>query len=367
MDYEFCVHILKKLPVEEDIPLCIYKGSEINIGYTFPHSPDEQGLYYFQPGEFNSAKISELLSSRYQKNYKSFVGFINPLTSEFMLDVFSHATECSHLSKLNVILFLPADQTKKSLEPFVNMIAHLRAPDGCPWDRKQTLQSLRTNLIEEAYEALEAMDNQDRDALREELGDLLLQIVLQSQICTEMNAFDIFDVINGIYKKIHFRHPHVFGDVIVDNAENVMENWEKWKAQERDKKPVDQSILASIPKSLPALSVAQKYQERAARVGFDWPEKAPVLEKISEEILEVQQAQGEKEKALELGDLLFALVNLIRWEGFDAENLLREANNKFLKRFNFIETEAAKQGRQISSLTLQEMDEIWNRSKKLDL
>ena len=251
----------------------------------------------------------------------------------------------------------------------MDLIAHLRAPDGCPWDRKQTLLTLRTNLLEEAHEVLEAIDNQDMEGLKEELGDLLLQIVLQAQITSENGDFNLYDVINEIFKKIIFRHPHVFGNIEVDDVNGVLQNWEKWKAEERVKKnkPENTSILASVPKNLPSLALAQKYQERAARVGFDWPDIAPVIEKIEEEIEEVKNAVDKSSLESELGDLLFALVNLIRWYGFDAESSLRQMNQRFLKRFNFIEEEVSRQGRQMTDLSLAELDSIWDQAKKAEV
>ena len=265
------------------------------------------------------------------------------------------------------LYFEPASEMT-SLTRFVDLIAHLRAPDGCPWDRKQTLFTLRTNLLEEAHEVLEAIDNNDLEGLKEELGDLLLQIVLQAQIASENGDFNLFEVINGIHKKIVFRHPHVFGEVEVDDVNGVLQNWEKWKAEERvnKNKPENTSILATVPKSLPSLALAQKYQERAARVGFDWPDIAPVIEKIEEEIAEVKNAADKSSLERELGDLLFALVNLIRWHGFDAESLLRQMNQRFLKRFNFIEDEVKRQGRQMTDLSLEELDRIWDQAKKAE-
>lgn len=215
---------------------------------------------------------------------------------------------------------------------------------------------------------LEAIDNGDLASLEEELGDLLLQIVLQSQLANETGNFSIYDVIRGIYTKIVFRHPHVFSDWDAKDASTVIKNWEILKSEERIKKePSDRhSLLDSVPKNLPALSLAQKYQERAARVGFDWPEIAPVIEKIQEEINEFIEAPDTLSRENELGDLLFAMVNLIRWYGFDAENLLRQMNQRFIKRFNFIERSVAGQGRKMTDLTLTEMDKIWEQAKQAE-
>lgn len=249
---------------------------------------------------------------------------------------------------------------------FIELIAHLRSPEGCPWDRKQTHQTLRTNLLEETYEALEAIDQDDSDHMKEELGDLLLQIVLHAQIAKENGTFDFSDVTHDVYEKIFHRHPHVFAQLDVEDVSEVMTNWENIKAHEREEKksPNNNSILESIPVQLPALAVAQKYQERAARVGFDWESKEPVLEKVHEELDELANAENPREMEEELGDLLFAVVNLVRWSGFDAETVLRMSNKKFLKRFNFIEKKISDNGQILSDATLSEMDALWDQSKR---
>lgn len=253
-----------------------------------------------------------------------------------------------------------------SLESFQEIVAHLRAPDGCPWDKEQTHESLRKHILEETYEAISAIDSGDFASMREEFGDLLLQVVLQAQIASEEGEFTFNDVVKGIYDKIIRRHPHVFGDVKVSGVEGVLQNWEKLKEKERKGKgEKEKGFLDGVPLALPALSQAQEYQDRAARVGFDWPEIEGVLEKISEEILEVKKAADERELTAELGDLFFALVNLARWKKVDAESALRGTNVKFKKRFNYVETNAKKQGRNLSDLKLEEMDALWNEAKKM--
>ncbi|MCD6355726.1 MAG: nucleoside triphosphate pyrophosphohydrolase [Anaerolineaceae bacterium] len=252
------------------------------------------------------------------------------------------------------------------MNDFQELIAHLRAPEGCPWDKKQTHRTLRTNLIEETYEVLEAIDENSDEHLCEELGDLILQIVLHAQIASENKSFSLSEVISGVYKKIKHRHPHVFGNVKVSGVRNVMQNWEKIKEEERGGKNEEEytSILSTIPKELPSLSVAQKYQERAARVGFDWEEISPVYRKIEEEINEVKSAKSKISLEEELGDLLFAVVNLVRWKGFDAESALRLMNAKFRRRFEFIEKTISNNGKSISDATLLEMDALWELAKK---
>ena len=271
-----------------------------------------------------------------------------------------------HIGLLTV-LYVPPLGEGTSLESFLEIIAHLRAPDGCPWDKEQTHLSLRTNLIEEAYEALAAMDEQDPAHMAEEYGDLLLQIVLNAQIASEEGEFSMADVVKGIYDKIIRRHPHVFGDVKVDGVDGVLQNWEKLKAKERagSAKP-ERGLLDSIPAALPALAQAQEYQDRAARVGFDWPEVEGVLDKIAEEIGEVRAARDEQELASELGDLFFTLVNLTRWKKIDAESALRGTNQRFRSRFAYIEKAARQQGRKLPELSLDEMEALWQAAKKTE-
>lgn len=261
-------------------------------------------------------------------------------------------------------LYVPARSEGTSFESFVEIVAHLRAPDGCPWDREQTHATLRQHLLEESYEALAAMDAGDPSSMREEFGDLLLQIVLNSQIAYEAATFNVQDVVKSIYDKIIRRHPHVFGEVKVDGVSHVLQNWEKLKEKERKINGEEKGLLDGVPGALPALTQAQEYQDRAARVGFDWPEIAGVLEKIVEEIREVELAADLEHVTEELGDLFFALVNLARWKNVDAESALRATNMKFRKRFACIEAGAKGQGRNLSDLSLDEMESLWQEAKK---
>jgi len=265
-------------------------------------------------------------------------------------------------------LFFPPLSADASMESFMELIAHLRAPDGCPWDRKQTHETLRRYLLEETYEAIEALDQGDMAGLREELGDLLLQIALHAQIGAEKGEFNFTQIVQGISQKIISRHPHVFGDVNVRNEQDVLQNWEKLKEIERqgNGKAEKNGILDGIPSILPALSQAQSIQDRAARVGFDWQEISPVVEKILEELEEVKNAADEEERTKELGDLLFAVVNLIRWYKTDAETALRLTNQKFRQRFAYIEAEAKRTGKALSEMTLAEMDALWEAAKEFD-
>lgn len=266
------------------------------------------------------------------------------------------------------LLYLPALGADTSLEFFQEVVAHLRDPQtGCPWDKEQTHASLRQYLLEESYEALEALDDGNMLKVREELGDLLLQIVLHAQIATEAGAFTMADILQGINTKIIHRHPHVFGDVEVTGVGGVLRNWERLKAEERaGNGEKDKGLLGSVPRILAALALAQEYQDRAARVGFDWSEIEPVRAKILEELGEVDTAESETERAKELGDLLFAVVNLVRWYKVDAETALRETSNRFRRRFEYIETAARKQGRSLNDMTLADMDVLWEEAKSLE-
>jgi tetrapyrrole methylase family protein/MazG family protein len=261
-------------------------------------------------------------------------------------------------------LYVPSLGEGTSLEAFQEVVAHLRAPNGCPWDREQTHASLRKHLLEESYEALTAIDSGDFKAMREEFGDLLLQIMLNSQIAAEDGEFTINDVVKGIYDKIIRRHPHVFGELKVNGVEGVLANWEKLKEGERKEAgDTKKGILDGVPTALPALSQAQEYQDRAARVGFDWPEIDGVLDKVREEIEEIKKAESDWELASEIGDLFFVLVNFARWKQVDAESALRGTNIKFKKRFGYVEQGAKNQGKNLSDMKLEEMDKLWDDAK----
>jgi len=268
-----------------------------------------------------------------------------------------------HIGMLTT-LYVPPLGERTSFESFQEVVAHLRAPDGCPWDREQTHQTLRPHLLEEAYELLTALDANDSDAMREEFGDLLLQIVLHAQIASEYGEFNMSDIIEGINTKIIYRHPHVFKEVELDGVEGVLRNWERLKVAEREAKGQHENgLLDGVALALPALTQAEAYQKRAARVGFDWSNLQGVLDKVIEELHESQQAVSEDERRAEIGDLLFAVVNLARWFDVDAESALREANIRFKNRFSFIEVSARNQGRDLGEMTLEEMDSLWNQSK----
>jgi tetrapyrrole methylase family protein/MazG family protein len=261
-------------------------------------------------------------------------------------------------------LYLPPLVPGSSMESFLEIIAHLRAPEGCPWDREQDHQTLRPNLLEETYEALEAIDKDDPRAMQEEFGDLLLQIALQAQIAAEYGEFTFSDVVWGIYTKLIQRHPHVFGDMELGEADAVIRNWEKVKARERQENgQLEKGALDGVPASLPALTQAETYQNRAARFGFDWKELEGVLDKLPEEVGELREALESGRQAEELGDLLFTVTNIARWLNVDAESALRSANQRFRQRFAHMEKEARAAGRELSDYSLEDLDQLWEKSK----
>lgn len=245
------------------------------------------------------------------------------------------------------------------IERLRQIVERLRAPDGCPWDREQTHQSLKPHLLEECYELLDAIDAQNDSELKEELGDLLLQVVMHAQMASEEQRFTLDDVAELTADKLVNRHPHVFGENRLPNSDAVLKQWDAIKRGEKHQR---KSALDGVPKNLPALAKAQKVQAKAARVGFDWQEPNEVLAKIHEEIREIDSASG-KELADEIGDLLFAVVNFARKHKLDAEQLLAGATAKFSKRFQAMESLAEAQGLELSKLTLEQMDALWNKVK----
>lgn len=265
-----------------------------------------------------------------------------------------------HLTTLYVPPLRPGEVV--SLEGFQNTVARLRAPDGCPWDREQTHQTLRTHLMEEAYEVLAALDADDLDLLCEELGDLLLQIVLHSQVAVDEGEFYMADVIGRIDAKIKRRHPHVWGDLDVGNdPDQVLTNWEKIKTEERADE--EKSLLDGVPKILPALAQSYAYDTRAARVGFDWPDEKGVVAKVLEEFEEVRTAATPGERFWEIGDLLLVVAVWARWMSINPEDALREANSRFYRRFVHIEKSVREQGRALTDLSFEELDSLWNDAK----
>lgn len=256
-----------------------------------------------------------------------------------------------------------------SFEELVEIMKKLRAPEGCPWDRKQTLETLKEYVIEESYELIDAIDSKDVKNICEECGDLLLQIVFIAQIAAENDWFEVQEIIESLCDKLKRRHPHVFGDLKVRDSEEVRRNWDMIKLQERESKKEEPSRLTGIPRSMPALLRAYAIQERAAKVGFDW-EKGnldPIWAKIDEEIRELRKALDEGdagEVKEEIGDLLFAVVNLSRHIGVNPEEALQGANEKFSARFRFIEESVEGKGRNFNEYSLDELETLWQSAKK---
>lgn len=276
------------------------------------------------------------------------------------------------LSNLTSVYVPPVDEEQilyKDFSKLRGIISILRGPNGCPWDKKQTHQSLKKYLIEEAYELIEAIDNDDIDHMIEELGDVLLQVMLHAQIGEDEGYFTIDDVIEGVSAKMVRRHPHVFGDKTAENEEEVMKNWQEIKEQEKG--GAVKSMLEGAGKGLPNLLKAYELQKEAAKVGFDWETVAPILDKVKEEIEELSEEitqKGQQEDIqLEYGDLLFALVNFARHYDINPEEALFKANQKFIRRFAYIEHRAAENGKAVESYSLEELDSFWNEAKKQGL
>jgi len=260
-------------------------------------------------------------------------------------------------------------------ERLVNIMATLRGPNGCPWDKQQDFNSLKPMLVEEVYEVLEAIENNDLDGLAEELGDLLLHVVFHAHLGKEAGQFDINTVVDKISDKLVRRHPHVFGNESVSTAEEVIKNWEAIKAEEKAQKlqnrtPEQRSLLEGIPSKLPAIHEAHQISSRAARVGFDWPDVDGIFEKLQEEVRELKEviSSGGDETRRErledeIGDILFVIVNIARYLKIDSESALKRANRKFKVRFRYMENELARQGKNLEQTSLQEMEALWQKAK----
>lgn len=261
-----------------------------------------------------------------------------------------------------------SDRKQRASEAFQRLIGIMDdLRDKCPWDREQTYESIRPLTIEETYELSEGILEKDYSVIRKELGDLLLHVVFYSKIAEEDNRFDIVDVINSLCDKLIYRHPHIYGNVKVNDASRVVENWEQLKIKEKDG---NKSVLSGVPTALPALIKANRIQEKVRAVGFDWDERSQVWDKVQEELnelrheVEVTNSTDDIEK--EFGDLLFSLVNAARLYGIDPETALERTNRKFMKRFAYLEQKTIKQGRSLREMTLDEMNEIWEEAKRFD-
>lgn len=254
------------------------------------------------------------------------------------------------------------EEKLKAFEELLTIMDELR--EKCPWDSKQTLESLRNLTIEETYELADAILDKDMEEIKKELGDLLLHIVFYAKIGSEKNSFDIKDVIKGINEKLIFRHPHVFGDVDVNSAEEVSENWEELKRKEGHR-----SVLSGVPGSLPAMIKANRVQEKVKAVGFDWDQKEEVWDKVKEEVDEIEKelkVNNRIKTEEEFGDLLFSVINAARLYGVDPETALEKTNRKFISRFQFLENETLHKGRELKEMSLDEMNAIWEQAKEME-
>jgi tetrapyrrole methylase family protein/MazG family protein len=268
--------------------------------------------------------------------------------------------------KADIRTMTEATETQKELQELIALIKKLRAPDGCPWDRKQKPEDIGKYVLDEAYEVIDALETKDPQALKEELGDLLFQILFLAEMGTELNQFSLADIMAGIKEKMIRRHPHVFGDVTVTSVQEVKENWQAIKKKERGHKGNEDGLFATVPRSLPALKRAQKITSVASTYGFDWPKTADIREKLNEELQEFNDAvkSGSKSKIEEeLGDVFFTLVNLSRFLSVDAETALSKTTGKFLRRFSYITEQLSAQGIPLTEANLAQMDALWNEAK----
>lgn len=340
--------------------LQIHDCAEIAYMYHPPLNPDQPALLAQLYSRDVASQVKLTLMNQYPDEHPVVLihgaGLPDAMREDLPLYEIDRSPHVAHLSTL----YVPPVAVHSSFARFQETIAHLRSPEGCPWDRKQTHLSLRAYLLEETYEVLEALDNEDMDALAEELGDLLLQVVLHSQVAIDEGNFTMNDILAGINSKIIRRHPHVWGDVEVETEADLHKVWQAQKAAEKaDNGNTPKSLLADIPVALPALSMADKLQAKAAKVGFDWATVEPVIEKVLEEIEEVKTAPADKLQH-EIGDLLFAVVNWARWLKVDPETALRESNQRFKRRFAYVEQHAPQP---LTEMSLDEMDTLWEAAK----
>lgn len=361
MDFSLIAKTFDMLRITPPSKLILLEAGTLSSAHVPPYPPDMPVLITGIVSSELALQLKSVLLTTYLKEHKIQWVSGGEKKEERLGDI------SGEVFGDDICWYIPAMEEGTSFESFAEIVAHLRAPDGCPWDREQTHETLRKHLLEEAYEAISAIDSGDFADMREEFGDLLLQIVLQSQIANEERQFNINQVIQGIHSKLVRRHPHVFGELDLDGVDGVLANWEKLKEDERKSNGQDEKgVLDGVPGILPALSQSQEYQDRAARVGFDWPKIDGVLDKIAEEIGEIKNAESDFELASEIGDLLFVLVNFARWKNVDAESVLRETNIKFKKRFTYVEQGAKIQGRNLSELDLDEMEALWQEAKNTE-
>ncbi|RKQ33033.1 nucleoside triphosphate pyrophosphohydrolase [Oceanobacillus halophilus] len=308
--------------------------------------------------------LLEDLPPNYEVTLLEAVGSSDEVIRTVPLEELDHQVEISNLTSVYVPP-VPTELLNHRFENLRAVMRTLRGPNGCPWDRKQTHESLREHSIEEIYELIEAIDNQDDEGIIEELGDILMHVMLHSQIGEDNGYFTVDDVIRGITNKMIYRHPHVFGDAKLETADDVTRNWEELKKKEKGNKR--KSVLDGVPKPMPSLAKAYQLQRKAAKVGFDWDEVSDIWNKLDEEVGEVKEAIEIKDKLeveKEFGDVLFVLANLTRYYNINPEIALEQTNQKFISRFTYIEEQLSKQGKDIHHSSLAEMDALWNKKKE---
>ena len=334
-----------------------------------PINPDYPALLAQVYSRDIASEVKLVLMNQYPDNFE--VTLVHSAGADATIETLP-LYEIDRSEKINHLtsLYVPAIGEYSSFESFQETIAHLRAPEGCPWDREQTHASLRPYLIEEAYEVLDALNRDDMDALKDELGDLMLQIVLHTQIATEFGEFTMADVLQNVNAKMIRRHPHVWGDVSVDGADNVVTNWDEIKKQEKAANGETdngfKSVLDDVPKSFTAVMRADKYARRASKIGFDYPDIESVKAKVAEEMAEIEAAQSPEELLDEAGDLMFAAVDVLRYLEIDPEVALEHTNEKFARRFRYVERRVYDIGKQMRDFSLDELDVFWQEAKKLD-
>ncbi|MFQ5942947.1 MAG: nucleoside triphosphate pyrophosphohydrolase [Anaerolineales bacterium] len=344
--------LLSTLVLDPSQGITVISSNQLAAAYFPPINPDLGVLVLdFESDELTQQAYS-LLRRLYPPDHQLVVVLdLDGATQTLSLD--DLAIEAKALA-----LYVPPTNELSSFESLQGTVAHLRAPEGCPWDQEQTHQSLRKHLLEEAYEALEALDDANLDGLQEELGDLLLQILMHVQIAQEEGNFKMSDVVAGIQSKLIRRHPHVFGDVEVTDVDEVLTNWEHFKSEEKNNGP-----LEGVPRSLPALAQSAELQDRASRVGFVWPSIVEATEKVKEELVELEAEEGGPMQAAELGDLLFSIVNYARWIRADPEAELQRACQRFRSRFsNLLET-VSSSDQSLKDLDLAEVKLLWAEAK----
>ncbi len=356
---ELCLTAVKIDGVEG---LQLFDAIELTQYHYPPVNPDFPLLLGQVYSRLLASDLKALLSRVYPEDHPVHLihaaGNEDEFVEQIVLYEIDRSDKIYHLTSL----YVPPLPHLSTLAGLAETVAILRSPDGCPWDQEQTPQSMRSGFLEEACEVLTALDEADEDGVREELGDMLYHIVMQTEMFAEGEAFRLTDVIAEIDAKLKRRHPHVWGDIEVADSDEVVVNWEAIKQEEKPQKPV--SLFDNISSALPALARSQKIQDRARKVGFDWPDVSGVYEKVEEEIAELKAAQSPAEKTAELGDLLFVIANLAKWLDVDAETALREANLKFIRRFNDVERLTEERGLDMTTLGLIELDQLWEEVKQ---